>query len=741
MPEGRTIGRAERRRDGVKLATGRATFTDDVALPGLLHACVLTSPHAHAHVARVNADAARSLPGVVTVLTADDFPSPARERDSLFRDRVRFVGDRVAVVAAEEAELARHACDVIDVQYDGLPAVFDAEAVLAAPDPTLAAELRAQIGDVDRALAGADHVLTGTYRMPRVAQASIEPQITLAWLDEDHRLVVRTSSHVPFEVRRVLARRLGIPLGQIRVLAPRDGGAFGGRLGVFVEDLCAALALRTGRPVRLVQPRGEELAGPRSGHAQTVTVRSGVRKGALVALEMTVVENAGAYDEWAEPALRAAGGTLGLYRCPNVRFLGRAVETHLPPAGALRGDGATQAIFALESHIDEVAATLGEDPVAFRERHHLREGDETPLWTLLAGGDPARPRVVQSCGLGEALRLGAGAIGWGANVIRSGDGAWRRGLGVALALQSPGPLGAETTSATIDMNEDGSFVLFVGTTDMDAGGDTVLCQIAAEVLGVPTESVGVHTADTDVVPFSSGPTRSSALYVSGNAVRGAAEAVRHRIAEHGARLLGLPIESLTVRDGAVFAADGRTLTYEAIGRATLLGPEPIPVTATASHSTEDAPPPFAAVFAEVEVDVETGAVRVVKLVEAVDCGRILHPQIAEARLEGGAVQGLGYVLSEAVTFDSDGRSRIRTLQDYPMLTARDAPEILSLLVPSHEPTGPFGAKSIAEIAIHGVPAAVANAVARAIGTRLRELPLTPERVLFAISPPPPAAPD
>ena len=732
MSEGRTIGRAERRRDGVKLATGRGTFTDDVALPGVLHARLLTSPHAHARLQSVDTADARGLPGVVAVLTFEDFREPAADPgDRLFDDRVGFVGDRVAVVAAEEPEIAQRACEAIAVTYDVLPAVLDAEAAAGAGETV--AEVRADVGDIEAALASAERVLTRTYRIPRVAQAALEPQLALAWLDEDQRLVVRTSTHVPFEVRRVIARRLGVPLGRIRVISPRDSGGFGGRLGVFGEDLAAALALRTGRPVRLLRAPEHELAGPRAGHAQTITVKSGVTKGRLVALEMTLIEAATAHAEWARPSLRAAGGVLGMYRCPNVRFHGRAAAANLPPAGALRGDGAAQAVFALESHIDEVAMALGQDPVEFRQQHHLREGDEVPIWTALAGPETPRPQVVGSCALGEALRLGAKAIGWTPSAPAS-EGHLRRGLGAAMAVQAPGPLGTEITSATVDMNEDGSFLLFVGTADMDAGGDTVLCQIAAEVLGVPADSVVAHAADTDVVPFASGPTRSSALYVSGIAVRKAAEAVRQRVIEHAARLLGTPAESLTARDGAVHAEDGRRLGYDTIGRATLLSADPMPISATMSHSTDDAPPPFAATFVEVEVDVETGVVRVLRLVEAVDCGRVLHPQIAEARIEGGAMQGLGAAIAESVAFDAAGAPSVRARRDYALLAATDAPEIVTLLVPSHEPTGPFGAKSIAEIAIYGVPPAVVNAVARALGVRLYDLPLTPERVRSAFRP-------
>jgi putative selenate reductase molybdopterin-binding subunit len=727
-----TIGQGERRRDSVKLATGRGTFTDDIAVRGVLHGWVLTSPHPHAQVTRIDAELARAMPGVAAVLTYQDVPAPVHEATPLLSSHLRYVGDRVALVAAEDPELARRAAEAIDVQYELLPPTFETAAMPGTAAPY--AEVDAAVGDVEAALSRAELVLVRTYELSRVAQTAIEPQVVIAWLDEDERLVVRTSSHVPFHVRHTLARRLGLPVRRIRVVAPRDGGSFGGRIGVELEDLCAALVLKTGRPVRLARTREQELIGARSGHAQTVTIRSGLADGELVAMDMTVIENAGAAeDDWSEIALRAAGGVLGLYRCGNARFRGRAYSTNLPPAGALRGDGLAQATFALESHLDEIAARLGVDPVAFRARHHVREGEPVPLLTAL-GGPSGHEAVVRSCGIEDALRVGARAIGWPASREQPalGDRPQRRGLGVALAVQAPGPLGAEMTSATIDMLEDGSFHLFVGTTDMGAGTETVLCQIAAEVLEAPLESVVAHSADTDVVPFASGPTRSSALYVSGLAVRNAALQVRARLIDRAAQLMRVPPEEVTLHGASAHSRHHR-VGYDEIGRATLMGAEPTPISGTASHAVEDAaPPPYAAVFAEVEVDTETGLVRVLRIVEAVDCGQVLNPQIAEARVAAGALQGLGLALSEAVTFDAQGAALARSLREYGIPSVIDAPEVLVHFVPTNEPSGPFGAKSISEVPILGVAPAIANAVAHAVGARVVALPLAPERVLAAI---------
>jgi putative selenate reductase molybdopterin-binding subunit len=726
MSDGRTIGRGEPRRDGIKLVTGRGTFTDDASPRGALQAWILTSPHAHAKIVHIQADVARATPGVAAVLTHED---------GLLNGEVRYAGAPVALVAALDVDLARRAAESIEIRYETLPTVLDA----AAPEAELVAERRAEIGNVEAALAGAEHVIEQTYRIPRVSQCAIEPQMALAWLDEDERLVVRTSSHVPFHVRQALARRLGLPARRIRVLAPRDGGGFGGRLGIEIEDLCAAVALKTGRPVRLARTREQELVGIRAGHEQTITIRGGLRDGKLVALDMTVLENAGAADspDWAVAALATAGGVLSLYRCPNVRYHGRAMATNLPPAGAIRADGASQALFALESHIDEMARAAEADAVAFRQAHHVREGDPLPIVEAMTTDTGShRDRRVRSCGIAEALERGGRAIGWSTSQRKPtlGERGQRRGVGVALALQAPGAPGAEMSAATVDMLEDGSFHLFVGTSDIGAGTETVLCQIAAEVLGAPLEAVVAHAADTDVVPFASGPMRASALYVSGLAVRDAALQVRSRLLERAAHMLGVDKDSVTLADAAAHVPDGRRLGYDEIGRSALLGKGPTPISGAASSSTEESPPAtFAAVFAEVDVDTETGIIAVRKLVLAVDCGQVLNPTIATARLEGGALQGAGYALSETVRFDAAGHPITRTLRDYPLLSARDTPAITTVLVPTEEPSGPFGAKSIGEIGIHGVAPAIANAVANATGARVTDLPLLPERVLTAIA--------
>ena len=798
MPELKSVGRPERRVDSVKLATGWATFVDDISLPEVLHARILHSTHAHARIARMDASAARAMPGVACVLTHEDvprvpyttagqgWPEPSPYDTVMLDRKVRFVGDRVAVVAAEDPELALRACEAIKVEYEVLPALLDPEKAMDPgapvvhdePDATgirdasrnLAAEIEADVGDVEVGFAEAEHVFENTYRVPYVQQASIEPHIAITWLDEDHRLQVRTSTQVPFHVRRIIAPLLGIPIRRIRVIKPRVGGGFGGKQEILIEDLCGMLTLRTGRPVRLEYTRDEELSAARTRHPQIVTVKTGVRGGRFTAIEMRVLENTGAYGTHALTVMSVTGNrALSLYRCPNLRYRARAVYTNLAVAGAYRGYGCPQGFFALESHVDEVALALGEDPLAFRRRNHVQVGDDSPIAAVLGEGKEGHPQTIRSCGLPEAIRLGAEAIGWptlqdaepsggqrfppptgggtGWGVDErsepsggqrfppptgGGTGCLRRGIGMAIVMQASGIPGVDMGGASIKMNEDASFNVLIGATDIGTGSDTMFAQVAAETLGVPMEKIIPYSSDTDMTPFDPGAYASSTTYISGRAVEKAARLVLQQILEVGGRMLGEDPKDVVAHGGKVCAPDGRFVTYEQVCLSSLYQKDQFQIMATASHMSYDSPPPFAAVFAEVEVDVETGVVRVLRIVEAVDCGQVVNPHMAEGQVEGAAVQSLGYALYERMPFDAGGRMEFRSFRDYTLATASDVPEIVTLLVPTHEPTGPFGAKAIAEIPINGPAPAVANAVANALGLRIRELPLTPDRVLAAI---------
>ena len=762
-PELLTVGKPERRVDSVKLATGRGTFVDDITMPGLLHARILHSPHAHARILRIDTSQARSMPGVAAVLTHHDvprvayttagqgWPEPSPYDTFMLDHKVRFVGDRVAVAAADDPELAQRACEAIKVDYEVLPAVLDPERAMASGAPVihdeadasgikdrarnLAAEIAAEVGDVARGFADAEQVFEQTYRVPYVQQSSIEPHVTITWLDEDNRLMVRTSTQVPFHVRRIIAPLLGIPIRRIRVIKPRVGGGFGGKQEILIEDLCGMLTLRTGRPVRLEYTREEELTAARTRHPQILTVKSGVRDGRFTALEMRVLENTGAYGTHALTVMSVTGNrALSLYRCPNLRYEARAVYTNLAVAGAFRGYGCPQGFFALESHVDEVASALGEDPLEFRRRNHVQEGDDQPIAEVLGEGKEGFKQIIRSCGLPQAIQLGARAIGWKerAKKKKGGSGPVRRGIGMAIVMQASGIPGVDMGAASMKMNEDGSFNLLMGATDIGTGSDTMFCQIAAEALGVPIEKIVPYSSDTDMTPFDPGAYASSTTYISGRAVEKAARLVLQQITEVGAKMLEEHPEGMVVHGGKVCAKDGRFVTYEQVCLSSLYQKDQFQIMATASHMSYESPPPFAAVFAEVEVDTETGLVRVLRIVEAVDCGQVVNPQMAEGQVEGAALQSLGYALYERMPFDEQGRMLFRSFRDYTIAAASDAPELTTILVPTHEPTGPFGAKAIAEIPINGPAPAIANAVAHATGVRIREIPLTPERVLAAL---------
>ncbi len=759
----KTVGRSERRVDSVKLATGRGTFVDDIALPGLLHARILHSPHAHARIARIDPSQARAIPGIACVLTHHDvprvayttagqgWPEPSPYDSFMLDDKVRFVGDRVAVVAADDPEAAQRACEAIKVDYQVLPAVLDPERAMAQgapvihdePDATgikdparnLAAEIAAQVGDVAKGFAEAEHVLEQTYRVPYVQQSSIEPHVTITWLDEDNRLMVRTSTQVPFHVRRIIAPLLGIPIRRIRVIKPRIGGGFGGKQEILIEDLCGMITLRTGRPVRLEYTREEELTAARTRHPQIVTVKSGVKGGRFTALEMRVIENTGAYGTHALTVMSVTGNrALSLYRCPNLRYEARAVYTNLAVAGAFRGYGCPQGFFALESHVDEVAVSLGEDPLEFRRRNHVQEGDDQPIAEVLGEGKEGFKQIIRSCGLPQAIQLGAKAIGWKdrARKKKTGNGPVRRGVGMAIVMQASGIPGVDMGAASIKMNEDGSFNLLMGATDIGTGSDTMFCQIAAESLGVSVEKIIPYSSDTDMTPFDPGAYASSTTYISGRAVEKASRLVLQQITEVGAKMLEMKPEDAVAHSGKVCAPDGRFVTYEQVCLSSLYQKDQFQIMATASHMSYESPPPFAAVFVEVDVDTETGFVRVLRIVEAVDCGQVVNPQMAEGQVEGAALQSLGYALYERMPFDAQGRMQFRSFRDYTIAAASDIPELVTILVPTHEPTGPFGAKAIAEIPINGPAPAIANAVFHATGVRIREIPLTPDRVLAAL---------
>ncbi|MDQ2713612.1 MAG: molybdopterin-dependent oxidoreductase [Chloroflexota bacterium] len=758
----RIVGKAERKVDAVKLVTGKPAFVDDIDLRELLHARLLTSPHAHAIIRDIDASQARALPGVHAVLTHKDvpripyttagqsWPEPGPHDQYCLDTTVRFVGDRVAAVAAETPEIAEQALSLIKVDYEVLPAILDSRRAIEPgaqrihPEPesyriydaarNIAAHIHAEVGNVERGFAESDLVVEKEYIVPQVQQTPIENHIVITYWDEDDRLVVRTSTQVPYHVRRIIAPVIGLPPRRIRVVKPRIGGGFGGKQEVLIEDICALLTIATSRPVKLEFSRAEEFRSSRSRHAQIIRMKTGVKRdGTMVANQMIVLANTGAYGTHSLTVQTNTGSKpLPLYPCPNIRFVADAVYTNLPPAGAFRGYGAPQGFFALESHIDEVAKQLGMDALEFRRKNWLKEGDENPLAKALGEGKEGYGQIIESCGLPQCLEIVEEKLDWKAKRGKGGTGRLRRGVGLSLAMHGTAIAGLDMGGASIKLNDDGSFNILVGATDIGTGSDTVLAQIAAEVLGVRVEDIIMYSSDTDFTPFDTGAYASSTTYISGGAVKKAAEQVRTQMLDVAGRMLKSTPETLTITDRIIGAPGGQTVTVSQVALHSLHVDNQQQIMATASWMSYDSPPPFAVQGVEVEVDTETGVVRVLKAVSAVDAGRVINPITASGQIEGGVTQALGYGLCEEMLYDQHGALLTTNLSDYRIFSAPDMPQMETHIVETSDPFGPFGAKAIAEIPIDGIAPAIANAVADAIGARIRQIPLTPERVLRVV---------
>ncbi len=777
-----TVGRPEKKVDAVKLAQGKPAFADDIEMRGMLTAKILHSPYAHARIKRIDARRARALPGVAAVLSWQDIPrvvySTAGQSDPIpgpldafsLDNKVRFVGDRVAFVAAETEEIATQALRLIDVEYEPLPVILNPEDAMQAgavrlhdepeyvnfadsdPSRNLAAQIHIDIGSVEAGFEQADRIFEADYEVPKVQQAHIEPHVVVTYWDEDDRLVIRTSTQVPFHVRRILAPVLGLPIKRIRVIKPRIGGGFGGKQEVLIEDVAAHLTIATHRPVRLVFTREEEFTASRSRHPMRIHMKTGVKlDGTLTANEMVCLSDTGAYGCH---ALTVNGNTGqksmalyvgdGPYRlAPNIRFHSDVVYTNHPPAGAFRGYGVPQGYWAVDRHMEKIARELKLDPLEFRLKNALRPGELQPFSTSWSEGRAPRPEIVHTVGLEECVRQARAAAGWDRKYANPdwrlipGSPHLRRGIGAALVMQGTAIPYLDMGGASIKMNEDGSFNLLVGATDLGTGSDTVLGQMAAEILGVPLEDILVYSSDTDFTPFDKGAYASSTTYISGTAVAKAAQQAAERIRLRAARMFteeGAEVkpDEIVLRGRLAAAPDGRTISHAEIGHDSLHHTDQEQIMATASYVSPSGPPPFAAQFAEVVVDIETGQVTVEELVMAVDSGTIVNPITASGQVEGGMTQALGYAICEEMVYDRLGQAREVDLVDYHIFKANEMPGLQTLFVETFEPTHPFGVKAVAEIPMDAVAPAVGNAILDACGAQVDTIPATPERVWRAL---------
>jgi CO/xanthine dehydrogenase Mo-binding subunit len=771
--ERRTIAEREEKNDARKIVTGESKYTADYApqFPDLAEAAVLRSDIAHGYVTDIDASAAEEMEGVYAVLTPDSeeiperpytsagqsYPEPSPWDLRVLRRKVRFVGDPIAAIAAADGATAKRATRAIDVTYEESEPILDSEEATAPDAPSIhdpeeventqpgadyehnvISHEGGEIGDVDavfeEAARSEDRMITETeWKTPYQSHCVPEPHTTIARRDEDDRYHLVTSTQVPYHTRRQLAHLFDVPIRDIRVSKPRIGAGFGSKQSMLIEPITLTLTEVAGRPVKLETTRREEFYALRSRRPSRVRVRSVVtEEGDIEALDMSALTNAGAYG----PHGRTVSGSIGtkplaLYtHTPNIRFATKAVHTNLPIAGAIRGYGAPQGHFALEGHLDEVAHEVGIDSLELRSRNLIGEGDVDPASGITKGrGGEDHVRRIRSCGIEECIEEGKAAIGWD-GIEQPDEDYLHRACGVALTAQKSGVAGDELGAAHLKMNEDGSFILQTGAVDIGPGADTVMAQIAAEVLGTQPEDVLVQPSDTDVSPFDYGAYASSTTYVTGNAVKEAAEDARAQLFAFAARMLGEPEETLDVRDGAIHAErTGESVTLEEVGYESIYGEEVrAQVMGQASYSTEESPPPFGAQFVDATVDERTGEFEVNRLVFAVDCGVALNPALVEGQVEGAMHMSYELAVSAGLSFDDEGTPEVLGFRDYGMPTTADQPPLKSVLVETHEPTGPFGAKSVAEIPVNGVPPALSNAIREAVGVRVRELPITAEKI-------------
>jgi putative selenate reductase molybdopterin-binding subunit len=758
------VGKPEIKVDAQKLVQGRPVFTDDFRLEGMLYGALLTSPHAHARIKRIDASRARALTGVYAVLTHEDlprvkyasggqsYPQPLPYDQVCLDNKVRHVGDRVAVVAAETPELAQEALKLIEVEYEVLPTVADMEAAMQAGAPIIHDEpdtegiddrernivyhIEAQVGQVEAAFNTAEHVFEGTYRTPQQQHVHLEPHICITYWDEDHRLVIRTSTQVPFHIRRMVAPLIDLPVKRIRVIKPRIGGGFGNKQEMILEDLCAHLTLITGRPARMEYTRTQEFTSSRRRHANIMRYKIGVKDGKVTAADLYLIGDTGAYGCHGL-TVNMVGGFKGLtlYNPPNARFTCDVVYTNTPPAGAFRGYGAMQCQFGVETFMGEIAEQLNLDVIKFKKANWLKVGESMHLSKALGEGREGFEQTLQSSALEQCVEIGLQATDFYTKreKHRTQNGHLRHGIGMAVVMHGSGIAGLDMAAATLKMNDDGSFNLLIGATDLGTGSDTILAQIAAEVLSIPLEDIIVYSSDTDITPFDKGAYASSTTYISGGAVRKAALKIRTQILEHAASMLDMnDPESLTLENRKVVASDGRSVTLAEVALSSLHQRDQHQIMATASHTSQVSPPPTAAQFAELVLDTDSGRIEVERLLMVVDCGRVINPITAVGQVEGGMVQALGFALSEVMLYDEDGNPLNPNLSDYHIPRAAEVPALDVIFVQTEEPSGPFGAKSVAEISIDGVAPAMASAIHDATGVWMRELPYTPERVLKSL---------
>ena len=755
----KTVNQPMRKKDAMQLVTGQPVYMDDVIPQDCLIVKLLRSPHANAIVQEIDTSRALLVPGIEAIYTWKDvdqqgrrytqagqtYPEPS-PYDRLVIDRhVRFAGDVVAILAGKDEKCVDKAMKLIKVRYEVLPAVLDYHTALDNPvlvhpeenweslapvgadnKRNLCAHDESGAGDIEAVLAGCDVVIDHTYHTRACQQAMMETFRTYCSIDAYGRLNVLSSTQIVFHCRRILANALHIPKSMIRVAKPRIGGGFGAKQTSVCEVYPAFVTWKTKKPSKIIFSRYESQIASTPRHEMELHVRLGATKDGIVrGIDLHTLSNTGAYGEHGPTTVGLSGHkSIPLYgKAEAFRFVSDVVYTNHMSSGAYRGYGATQGLFAVESAVNELADKLGIDPFVIRQRNIVREGDVMPAYY---------GQVNTSCALDRCLQAVHDNIGWDEKYpVRDMGNGKVRAVGMGMAMQGSGITSVDVGSASLKINDDGFYTLSIGAADMGTGCDTILAQIAAEVLDCPLDNVTVLGADTDSSPYDSGSYASSTTYVTGKAVEQCAEQLKQKICQVGAGLLGLDERAVVFEGDAVTSEDGtQRATLAQIAAASQCGSNTA-LEAVVTHSSEISPPPFMVGAAEVEVDLETGEAQVIRYEAAVDCGTPVNPNLARVQAEGGILQGIGMALTENVTYDDRGMPQENSLMQYKIPARNDIGHIHVVFESSYEGTGPFGAKSIGEVVINTPLPAVADAIYHATHKRFYELPITREQIALA----------
>ena len=755
----KTVNQSMRKKDAMQLVTGQPVYMDDVIPQDCLIVKLLRSPHANAIVQEIDTSRALLVPGIEAIYTWKDvdqqgrrytqagqtYPEPS-PYDRLVIDRhVRFAGDVVAILAGKDEKCVDKAMKLIKVRYEVLPAVLDYHTALDNPvlvhpeenweslapvgadnKRNLCAHDESGAGDIEAVLAGCDVVIDHIYHTKACQQAMMETFRTYCSIDAYGRLNVLSSTQIVFHCRRILANALHIPKSMIRVAKPRIGGGFGAKQTSVCEVYPAFVTWKTKKPSKIIFSRYESQIASTPRHEMELHVRLGATKDGIVrGIDLYTLSNTGAYGEHGPTTVGLSGHkSIPLYgKAEAFRFVSDVVYTNHMSAGAYRGYGATQGLFAVESAVNELADKLAIDPFVIRQRNIVREGDVMPAYY---------GQVNTSCALDRCLQAVHDNIGWDEKYpVRDMGNGKVRAVGMGMAMQGSGITSVDVGSASLKIDDDGFYTLSIGAADMGTGCDTILAQIAAEVLDCPLDNVTVLGADTDSSPYDSGSYASSTTYVTGKAVEQCAEQLKQKICQVGAGLLGLDEREVVFAGDAVTSEDGtQRATLAQIAAASQCGSNTA-LEAVVTHSSEISPPPFMVGAAEVEVDLETGEAQVIRYEAAVDCGTPVNPNLARVQAEGGILQGIGMALTENVTYDDRGMPQENSLMQYKIPARNDIGHIHVVFENSYEGTGPFGAKSIGEVVINTPLPAVADAIYHATHKRFYELPITREQIALA----------